>query len=99
MKDLIKPLEWEYYSDGECATAQVGKNAIVYRVFTSPVTCYARIEGNGNLEDNLFPRKFIDLKAAMDACEAHYAEMIWDNLSEEARTILEKHLNPTTPNT
>ncbi len=99
MKDLIKPLEWEYYSNGECAYSEVGGGAITYRVFSSPANVYARIEGNGGMKNNLFPIQFIDLDGAKAACQTHYNEMVFEGLSPEARAILEQHFNPTTPNT
>ena len=92
MKNLIKPLEWDFNSSIFIHETQLSAFGCYYFVreydgdFSATLAdrngyCIADIGEHNTLDD------------AKAACQQHYAESLWDNLSEEARAILEQHLN------
>lgn len=92
MKDLIKPLEWDFDS-----------YIFIHEAQLSAFGCYYSVrEYDGDFSATLADRngycitdigEYNTLDEAKAACQQHYAESVWDNLSEEAREILEHHPN------
>ena len=94
MKNLAKPLTWE--EGGRVnEIAYVHDFSAMYLVYEYN-THSEGFAASLNIDENLVWQR-TDIKtveAAKAACQQHYAESLWDNLSDQARAILEQHLNP-----
>lgn len=100
MKNLARPLAWEEGQWKETEIAYVHDFSAMYLAteFKSLGHEYvARLE----IEDNVVwqATNLKTIEKAKAACQQHYAESLWDNLSPEVQAILKQHLNPQTPNT
>lgn len=96
MKNLAKTLNWE-------GGGRVNQFAYVYD-YSAMYILYEYSKGFSaalSIDDNLVWQRtgFNCIDEAKAACQQHYAESLWDNLSVIARDILKKHLNLQTPNT
>jgi hypothetical protein len=92
MKNLAKPLEWQEGAHENTELAYVHDFSAMYLVSVDMHNGIAYLQ----IEDNIVWKStgFKTMAAAKAACQKHYAESLWDNLSNEARAILEQHLNP-----
>jgi hypothetical protein len=92
MKNLAKPLEWEEGAHENTELAYVHDFSAMYLVSVDMYNGIACLQ----IEERVVwgGTGFKSLDKAKAACQKHYAESLWDNLSNEARAILEQHLNP-----
>jgi hypothetical protein len=92
MKNLAKPLEWEESAYESTELAYVHDFSAMYLVSVDMDIGIAHLV----IEERVVWQStgFKSLGKAKAACQQHYSESIWDNLSPESRAILEQHLNP-----
>jgi hypothetical protein len=95
MKNLAKALKWDTPWHDSSQHAYAYEDKTMYLVYEDKrnlpyFTAKFEIEKNIGWQRTRF-KSIDDAKAA---CQKHYNESLWDNLSDEARAILEQHLNP-----
>lgn len=86
MKDLIKPLVWK--EGGRVnEIAYVYDFSAMYMVYKTHSKEFAAAL---NIDENLVWQRtgFACIEEAKSACEQHYAESLWDNLSPRAKVAL-----------
>ena len=94
MKNLAKPLKWDQGADKNTELAYAHEDKALYLAYEDKRNLpyfNAKLEIEGNV---VWQRtRFKSIDDAKAACQKHYSESLWDNLSPESRAILEKHLN------
>ena len=94
MKNLAKPLEWKENASDKTQLAYIHDFSAMYLAYEDKrnvpyFTAQFEIE-----ESVIWQRTGLNtFDEAKAACQQHYDESLWDNLSEDARAILEQHLN------
>ena len=96
MKNLVKPLVWvsTYSKINEFKEYSV----MLQHNGTYTARLDVEDENGNNVDGNLFlcvwhQNDIPTMEEARKICEAHYEKSIFDLISLEARTILEKHFN------
>jgi hypothetical protein len=90
MKNLAKPLEWDFNSFIHIHETQLSAFGCYYFIHEYDGDSIATLaDRNGHVIADIGEYNMLD--EAKAACQQHYAESLWDNLSEEARAILEQH--------
>ena len=90
MKNIVNPLKWEE-AEWDIKIAYAYDLVAFYEISDFNEGYAARLETEDKVIWQTVNLKSID--DAKAACQQHYAERLWDNLSEDARAILEQHLN------
>ena len=94
MKNLAKPLEWKENASDKTELAYIHDFSAMYLVCQDKHS-KPYFTAQYEIEENILWQRtrFNSFDEAKAACQQHYAESLWNNLSEDARAILEQHLN------